>query len=254
MNKFKNFILKNKFILLLLFIILALLTSIFYISFGMEDFEDVDFNLGIVNTDYLNLRTGPGKNFESICILKRNEYLRIYAKIGDWYLVQNQKDNIGCVHSKYINKTSEEKTATTSTEIINENENVNLNLTTDEKELISLINAERKKNNIPELTVDENLQNVARLKAKDLVDNNYFSHISPTYGTPFEMLKTNNISYKTASENIAGNSSIEGAISSWMNSNDHKKNILSNDYNYTGIAVVDSIAYGKIIVELFIGK
>ena len=68
------------------------------------------------------------------------------------------------------------------------------------------------------------------------------------------MLKTNNISYKTASENIAGNSSIEGAISSWMNSNDHKKNILSNDYNYTGIAVVDSIAYGKIIVELFIGK
>ena len=98
------------------------------------------------------------------------------------------------------------------------------------------------------------MQNVARLKAQDLVQNNYFSHNSPTLGTPFDMLKSNNISYKTASENIAGNSSIPAAVESWLNSESHKENILSNDYNYTGIAVVDSIAYGKIIVELFIGR
>jgi uncharacterized protein YkwD len=68
------------------------------------------------------------------------------------------------------------------------------------------------------------------------------------------MLKSYNISYKTASENIAGNSSISGALEAWLNSESHKNNILSNIYNYTGIAVVDSIAYGKIIVELFIGR
>lgn len=68
------------------------------------------------------------------------------------------------------------------------------------------------------------------------------------------MLKNHSISYKTASENIAGNSNISSAVNSWLASEDHKKNILSNDYNYTGIAVVDSIAYGKIIVELFIGR
>ena len=252
MKNFKNFILKNKITLILLSIILALLISIFYQSLGMEDYQTVDFSLGIVNTDYLNLRTGPGINFDSIGMLKKNEYLRIYAKIGDWYLIQNEKDKFGCVHSKYVNPANEEKAAVTSTEIIEETENVDL--TTDESQLISLINEERKKNNIPELNIDKELQNVARLKAKDLVDNNYFSHISPNFGTPFEMLKSNNINYKTASENIAGNSSIEGAISSWMNSEDHKKNILSNNYNYTGIAVVDSIAYGKIIVELFIGR
>ena len=66
--------------------------------------------------------------------------------------------------------------------------------------------------------------------------------------------KNYNIKYKIASENIAGNSSLENAVISWMNSESHKQNILSNLYNYTGIAVVDSIAYGKIIVELFIGK
>ena len=91
-------------------------------------------------------------------------------------------------------------------------------------------------------------------KAKDLVENNYFSHTSPTYGSPFEMLKNHNITYKIASENIAGNPSLSGALDSWISSESHKNNILNNDYNYTGIAVVDSIAYGKVIVELFIGK
>lgn len=178
--------------------------------------------------------------------------LEFFGKIGEWYIIQNEKNQIGTVHINYITPTNEQKAAATNTEII---EIVSYeNLTQDESELLSLINKEREKNNLSALKVDDELQNVARLKAQDLVDNSYFSHISPTYGTPFEMLKSNKISYKTASENIAGNSSISGAFESWMNSESHKSNILSNDYNYTGLAVVDSIAYGKIIVELFIGK
>ena len=60
--------------------------------------------------------------------------------------------------------------------------------------------------------------------------------------------------YKTASENIAGNSTLEGAISSWMNSESHKNNILSNTFNYTGVAIVNSPQYGKVLVQMFIGK
>lgn len=248
----KNFILKNKIAILLCSIILILTVSLFATSFGMENYETVDSSLGIVNTDYLNMRSGSGINFKSIDLLKRNEYVRIFGKIGDWYIVQNEKNKIGTVHQKYITLTSEEKAAVTNSEIIEETSS--LSLTAEESELLSLINDERSKNNLPNLEIDENLQNVARLKAKDLVENSYFSHTSPNLGTPFEMLKNNGISYKTASENIAGNSSISGAIESWIKSEDHKKNILSTDYNYTGISVVDSIAYGKIIVELFIGK
>lgn len=254
----KDFILKNKTYLILTSIIIVLTINLFSISFGMEDYQKTDFSLGKVNTDYLNLRTGPDKSFDSISILKRNEYLRVYAQIGEWYVVQNDKNLIGTVHSKYIDKCEKEKASVSSSENIiqtsAEASPIQIDLSENEKKLLSLINDERKKNNLPELIIDENLQNVARLKAKDLVENNYFSHISPILGTPFEMLKNNGINYKTASENIAGNSSIEGAVSSWMNSESHKKNILSNEFNYTGLAVVDSIAYGNIVVELFVGK
>lgn len=254
----KDFILKNKTYLILTSIIIVLTINLFSISFGMEDYQKTDFSLGKVNTDYLNLRTGPDKSFDSISILKRNEYLRVYAQIGEWYVVQNDKNLIGTVHSKYIDKCEEKKASVSSSENIIQTSAkaspIQIDLSENEKKLLSLINDERKKNNLSELIIDENLQNVARLKAKDLVENNYFSHISPTFGTPFEMLKNNGINYKTASENIAGNSSIEGAVSSWMNSESHKKNILSNEFNYTGLAVVDSIAYGNIVVELFVGK
>ena len=98
------------------------------------------------------------------------------------------------------------------------------------------------------------MQRVARIKAQDMVDNNYFAHESPIYGTPFEMLKSFKISYKTAGENIAGNSSNSGAVTAWMNSSGHKANILNGNYNYTGIGVVNSSKYGKVYVQMFIGK
>ncbi len=248
----KNFILKNKFIIFLLFIVCIIETAIFSSCFGMEESKTVDFELGIVNTDFLNLRTGPGKNFDSIDMLTKNQYVRIYGKIGDWYVVQNDSNSVGTVHSDYITPAEEPKAAASNIEVIEEVSAPAI--TTDEELVLSLINSEREKNKLSPLELDTELQNLARLKAEDLVKNNYFSHISPTYGTPFEMLKSHNISYKTASENIAGNSSLENAVSSWMNSESHKQNILSNIYNYTGIAVVDSIAYGKIIVQLFIGR
>lgn len=248
----KDFIFKNKFIILLISIIIVLAVSLFATCFGMEDYEQLDYSLGIVNTEYLNMRTGAGINFNSITVLEKNDYVRIFGKIGEWYIIQNEKNQIGTAHIDYITPTDEQKAAVSNTETI---ESVStLNLTEDENELLNLINAEREKNNLSAFKIDESLQNVARLKAQDLVENNYFSHISPTYGTPFEMLRNNQISYKTASENIAGNPSISGALDSWLNSDSHKKNILSNDYNYTGLAVVDSIAYGKIIVQLFVGK
>ncbi len=248
----KSFLLKNKITIALAFIILILIVSLFAKSFGMEDFENVEYSLGIVNTDYLNMRSGAGITFSSIDLLNRNEYVRIFGKIGEWYIIQNEENQIGTAHSSYITPTNDMKAAVTNTEAIEEVSTINL--TSDESELLSIINSEREKNNLPSLEIDEQLQNVAKLKATDIAQNNYFSHISPTYGTPFEMLKSYNISYKTASENIAGNSNIKSAFDAWISSDSHKKNILSNDYNYTGIGVVDSIAYGKIIVELFIGK
>lgn len=124
----------------------------------------------------------------------------------------------------------------------------------DEKEVFNLINQQRINNGLPALKVDDEVQRVAKIKAQDMVDNNYFSHTSPTYGSPFDMLKSFKISYNSAGENIAGNSSNSGAVNAWMNSSGHKANILNSSFNYTGIGVVSSPKYGKIYVQMFIGK
>lgn len=127
-------------------------------------------------------------------------------------------------------------------------------LSSDEKEVFDLINKQRTNNGLAALKIDSGALQVARVKAQDMVDNNYFSHNSPIYGSPFDMLKSFKVTYKTAGENIAGNSSNTGAVNAWMNSSGHKTNILNSSFNYTGIGVVKSSKYGKIYVQIFLGK
>ncbi|MEG1344287.1 MAG: CAP domain-containing protein [Clostridia bacterium] len=121
-------------------------------------------------------------------------------------------------------------------------------------EVFTLINKARLKNNLSPLAIDPLLSIVASKKAQDMVDTNYFAHNSAKYGTPFDMIKKSGISYISAGENIAGNESIKSAVSSWLESPTHKKNILSSKYNYVGIDVVKSDTYGYIIVAMFIEK
>ena len=124
----------------------------------------------------------------------------------------------------------------------------------DVQALLDLVNKARADAGAGPLKIDAELQNVAMLKAKDMVDKNYFSHDSPTYGSPFDMMRQFNINFKTAGENIAGNKTVQNAFTAWMNSAGHKKNILNASFNYTGIGIVDSPKYGKILVQMFIGR
>lgn len=223
----------------------------------MTHYQTVGTSTGLVTASALNVRQGPGTNFNSVSLVYKNEYIRIFAKIGDWYVIQTNSDYIGCVSSKYIKliypQTSNSGGSNNSGTTSNTTQ-TNEDLSKDELEIFNLINQKRIANGLTALNIDDELQNVARVKAKDMVDNNYFSHNSPTYGTPFNMIKNFGITYKAAGENIAGNSSNQGAVNAWMNSEGHRANILSNNYNYTGVAVVSSPKYGKIYVQMFIGK
>ncbi|MDD2518876.1 MAG: LysM peptidoglycan-binding domain-containing protein [Bacilli bacterium] len=107
-----------------------------------------------------------------------------------------------------------------------------------EAEVIRLVNVERNKVGRSPLTENNQVSNVARLKSQDFIDNNYFSHNSPTYGTPFNMLRSFGISFTAAAENIAsGQRTAEEAMNSWMNSTGHRENILSPTYNQIGVGV-----------------
>ncbi|MBY6037901.1 hypothetical protein KUV80_14605 [Fictibacillus nanhaiensis] len=129
----------------------------------------------------------------------------------------------------------------------------NAELTADEQQMLNLVNQEREKQGLPALKADPELTKVARVKAKDMIDNNYFDHNSPTYGSPFDMMKQFGVEYRTAGENLAGNSSVEGAHTSLMNSQGHRENILKSDFTNVGIGVVDGGQYGKMFVQMFKG-
>ena len=222
-------------------------------SNAMTHYQTVGTTTGIVTASSLNVRQGPGTNFGKVTLIYKNEYVRVFAKIGNWYVIQTEKDYIGMASKDYIKLIYPNNNQNTTNQTTPKNDTTT-GLTQDEKETFDLINAKRKEAGLSALKIDNELQNVARVKAKDLVDNNYFSHNSPTYGTPFNMMKNFGITYKTAGENIAGNSSNTGAVNAWMNSEGHRANILNSSYNYTGLAVVSSPKYGKVYVQMFIGK
>ncbi|MCR4430218.1 MAG: CAP domain-containing protein [Tepidanaerobacteraceae bacterium] len=126
-------------------------------------------------------------------------------------------------------------------------------LTADEQKMLDLVNAERKKAGVEPLKIDMRLVEISRKKSQDMIDKNYFSHTSPTYGTPFDALKANGISYRYAGENLAGAATVEEAHKALMASPGHRANILNPNYNYVGIGIIDGGPYGKMFTQTFIG-
>ncbi len=125
--------------------------------------------------------------------------------------------------------------------------------TTQAAEILKLVNQERSKAGVPALTLSTKLTDIANTKAKDMADKNYFSHTSPTYGSPFDMLKQFGVSYTYAGENIAaGQKTAAEVMNSWMNSSGHKANILNKNYTQLGVGFYRGGEYGTEWVQLFI--
>ena len=138
-----------KFTKLILFIVI-LLGLIFSLnkSIAMTHYQTVGTTTGLVTASALNVREGPGTNFKSIGLVYKNEYIRIFASIGDWYVIQTDVDYVGCVSKKYVkliypNTSSSGNSSSGNTETTTSSE-----LTEDEKEVFNLINAKRIENRI----------------------------------------------------------------------------------------------------------
>ncbi len=111
-----------------------------------------------------------------------------------------------------------------------------------EQEVIRLTNIQRSKYGVSSLAHNWELSRVARYKSQDMIDRNYFSHTSPTYGSPFTMMKNFGINYQAAGENLAmGQRTAQEVVSGWMNSAGHRKNILNSNFTHIGVGyAVDS--------------
>ena len=109
-----------------------------------------------------------------------------------------------------------------------------------ESEVLRLSNIEREKVGLPPLEMDKKLSGIARIKSQDMADKKYFSHTSPTYGSPFDMMKRFGVKYRAAGENVAmGQESPEEVVDSWMKSQGHKENILSSKFGAFGVGYVE---------------
>ena len=120
-----------------------------------------------------------------------------------------------------------------------------------EAEVIRLVNAERAKEGLSPLTANWELSRIARYKSQDMRDNNYFSHTSPTYGSPSTMIRSFGLRFRASGENIAkGYSTPAAVVAGWMNSSGHRANILSANYTEIGVGYV---AAGNYWTQMFIG-
>ena len=144
--------------------------------------------------------------------------------------------------------------------IENNNQNNNNSTNTsdfskEQVEVLNLVNKERAAQGLKPLTLNKELSRVATLKSKDMNDKNYFDHTSPTYGSPFDMMKKFNISYNTAGENIAmGQKTPSEVMNSWMNSSGHRANILNSTYTELGVGIQKDSNGTIYWTQMFIGR
>lgn len=214
-------------------------------------FEPAQIKNVRITADRLNSRAGAGENYPVIGTFEKGDIARVLGNIEDWYVVEMPDNQVGCIDSDYaepvvVEEEQNEPGERNVTEVSRLNDR--------EERMLTLINQERTRRNLQPLQVDLELTRLARMKSEDMENKNYFSHYSPTYGSPFDMMKTYGIDYVAAGENIAANSSIDNAHTSLMNSEGHRRNILNADFTHIGIGIVNSDRYGNMITQMFISK
>jgi uncharacterized protein YkwD len=265
-------------LLILLFTVTPMGTAQFKVE-ASEAYQKVNSSSGTVIASGVNLRTGPATTFDIICKLNKDQKVTVIGKIGSWYAVYvSSTGNIGAISAQFlkfdkakvINNTKKATTAKkatitttkstksipkvvtkTDTKAITATSKVK-DISSEEQSLLDLINKARKEKDLSALEFDASLVKIARLKVNDMKDNNYFSHTSKFYGTPFDMMKKYEIKFSAAGENIAGNQTIEKAVKAW--SDESGNNLFNKKFTHTGIGIVDSPTYGKLFVQMFIKK
>ena len=120
-----------------------------------------------------------------------------------------------------------------------------------EQEVVRLVNAQRAQNGLKPLAENWELSRVARYTSADMASRRYFSHESPTYGSPYQMMRSFGISFRSAGENIAyGQRTPAAVVNAWMNSSGHRANILSSSYTQIGVGYHEA---GNYWTQMFIG-
>jgi uncharacterized protein YkwD len=126
------------------------------------------------------------------------------------------------------------------------------NVSAAERQAVALMNADRHAQGLADLKVDSRLTNLGEKYAQDMINRNFFSHTNPEGQSPFDRMKQAGVSYSYAGENIAINQSVPAAETAFMNSADHRANILNTHYSNVGIGVAYDKNGAVYVVQEFI--
>jgi len=251
-------------------------------------FSKLDYSFAKI-TDNINIRSGPSASTPITANIKKGDEVKVIGKLNGWYVVNVPNTNkVGCISPNYAELYSAQpgstapeptkpipttpaapKTPTTTTNPTGTEKSPATSsgaptatnaptgsgtLSSQGSRILQLTNAERAKVGAKPLKSNAELNKLATMKSQDIVDKNYFSHQSPTYGSPFDMMKTYGISYMYAGENLAINSDADKAHNAWMNSEGHKKNLLNPDFTEIGIGLYPKGNGSYAYTQMFIGK
>jgi uncharacterized YkwD family protein len=223
-----------------------------------------------ITADQANIRSGCSGDAPVVQASSKDNTFNVVSQVQDWFAVKLPDNKVGFVpkdQCKAIapeNKaaqatpetagtTTQGTTAQTAPKTPTAQTNATT-LTDAEQQMLKLVNDARVQNNLQPLKVDMQLCNIARIKSQDMIDNNYFSHNSPKYGSPFDMMKSFGVGFVQAGENIAGNQNVQNAENALMNSPGHRKNILSPNFTHIGIGIRAGGPYGSMFTQEFISK
>lgn len=120
-----------------------------------------------------------------------------------------------------------------------------------EQQMLEWINYERTSCGLAVLAPDMGLVAAARLKSQDMINNNYFNHQSPRYGSPADLLISQNIQFQCAGENLAKVGTLERGHTGLMNSPGHRENILRPEFGKIGIGIIERGSKGLMITQEF---
>jgi uncharacterized YkwD family protein len=119
--------------------------------------------------------------------------------------------------------------------------------------LLVLTNAVRTKIGLQPLKMNDALNKLALVKSQDMVKSNYFSHKSPNFGSSFDMMRSHEIGYIIAGENLAIGESADHVHSAWMDSKTHRENILNPSFKEIGIGICAKGSKSYAYTQFFIG-
>ncbi|MFQ5574241.1 MAG: CAP domain-containing protein [Terriglobia bacterium] len=130
-----------------------------------------------------------------------------------------------------------------------------LTATPDEKGLLELVNEERVSRGLPILRMDSAMVEIARDHSREMVELNYFDHVSPISGDLLERIGAHGVNdWRVVGENLAAAPTVRTAFVALMESRGHRENILNEEFTHVGIGAVASGPYGKMFTQEFVGK